>query len=141
MNKLKVTYEKVNMSLNDIAKAMIEGAVFYSETGIYSYSWSNYKFLNIKGDVIDIAGDFYRKVETQVSWYDNIPKGGVMCKVWDDSPTIFGYAIISHYDASISDYPFKSKSYMYYSQTYTCNHRWKNAEPLNKANYNFAEDL
>ena len=141
MNKLKVTYEKVEMSLNDIAKAMIDGAVFYNETGTISFRWVIKSFCNSMGSTICIEGDFYRKAETQDPWYENITKG-VMCKVWDNSPTVFGYAIISHYDARVSIiYPFKSKSYMYYSQTSTSSRSWKNAEPIKKSDYNFAEDL
>jgi hypothetical protein len=61
----------------------------------------------------------YKKPE----WYENIPEGGVLCKVWDYAESVYAYEVIKEYRRSESDY------FHYFKGE---NANWKNAQPLTK---------
>ena len=88
--KTKTEYVKVDMSPKDIARAMLDGEVFYNKDGEHSYKWSGIGFVNTRGHAIYIQSAFYRKVETEIQWYDDITEP-VPCKVWhnrSDAPRL-----------------------------------------------------
>ena len=59
-----IKYEKVtDLTLNEIAKAMIDGEVFYGSNGCISWSWVNGRCVDSIGNECRIGGDYYRKVE------------------------------------------------------------------------------
>lgn len=71
----KFTYELVtDMDTNEIAKAMIDGEVFYSKDGVLGYKWNGESFCEVddESENVDIlvTGDYYRRVETEVDWLD-----------------------------------------------------------------------
>ena len=122
MSKVKVTYEKVEMSTNEIAKAMIDGEVFYSADGDYYYEWNGKSFTDSDGDCFYVFGHFYRRVETEVKWYDDIPEGGVLCWVWDTYQVRWEIDIIKEYNGS-----------QFIGHTDT---EWDQAKPLTKSEIN-----
>ena len=63
---LRETFVKVDMPINDIAKAMIDGEVFYSEDGKKCASWSDGYFCNNYGLQCILTGPFHRKTLTPV---------------------------------------------------------------------------
>ena len=69
----KVVYEKVNLSINEIAKSMIEGEDFYNHDGSVCFDW---KFNGFRKNGIALTGlngfDFYRKVEKEIDWRDEV---------------------------------------------------------------------
>ena len=70
--KTRSEYVKVEMDTNDIAKAMIDGEVFYSELGEHEYSWGGDGFIDKQGDTVRVVGDYYRKQEVEVDWRDEL---------------------------------------------------------------------
>ena len=68
--KTRIEYVKVDASLSDIAKMMIDGETFYNESGDTSYAWSGYRFEVNNGGQIEIRGDFYRRIEKEVIWQE-----------------------------------------------------------------------
>ena len=69
----RVTYEKVtDLSNDEVAKAMIDGAVFYSVDGEYVYSWDGKRFVNQRGEHISIVDSFYRRIEKEIDWRDTL---------------------------------------------------------------------
>lgn len=58
---LRTVYVKDERSINDIAKAMIDGEVFYSADGRTSYKWSGSNFRDSDGNLIGVIGGFHRK--------------------------------------------------------------------------------
>ena len=83
--QFKTEYVKVDMPSAEIAKAMIDGEIFYNKDGKRSYSWDGVRFVNHMRNTIEIVGAFYRKVETEIQWYENITKP-VPCWVSDCGP-------------------------------------------------------
>ena len=71
---LRETFVKVDMPINDIAKAMIDGEVFYSEDGKKCASWADGYFCNNYGQECILTGPFHRKTLTPVDheeeWVD-----------------------------------------------------------------------
>lgn len=73
MPQKQYTYELVtDLDTNGIAKAMIDGEVFYDGGGHESYKWTGYCFEDNCGRAITIAGKFYRKVEKQIDWREEV---------------------------------------------------------------------
>lgn len=71
--KTAITYELVtDLTTNEIAKAMIDGEVFYDGDGHEIYKWSGYCFEDNCGRAITIGGNFYRKVEKQINWREEV---------------------------------------------------------------------
>ena len=71
--KTKVTYELVtDLTINEIAKAMIDGEVFYNQYGGVSYSWNDGRFESHIGSAINIEGNFYRRIEKPVEWWEDL---------------------------------------------------------------------
>lgn len=71
--KTKVTYELVtDLTNNEIAKAMIDGEVFYNQYGGVSYSWNDGRFESHIGSAINIEGNFYRRIEKPVEWWEDL---------------------------------------------------------------------
>lgn len=69
MTEKQYTYELVtDLSTNEIAKAMIDGEVFYSEHGKYFASWNNGTFKSGDGSHVSTNGKFYRRKE--ITWVD-----------------------------------------------------------------------
>ena len=68
---LREKYVKVDMPINDIAKAMIDGEVFYDECGDTEFRWSGVEFvecpkLSATLFTKKLRGKFYRKTLTPV---------------------------------------------------------------------------
>lgn len=60
------TYELVTgLTTNEIAKAMIDGEVFYSIYGDYSYQWNGNLFVNNNDQFFAFSQDFYRRKEIE----------------------------------------------------------------------------
>ena len=73
MSKTKVSYELVtDLTINEIAKAMIDGEVFYNQYGGVSYSWNDGRFESHIGSAINIEGNFYRRIEKPVEWWEDL---------------------------------------------------------------------
>ena len=71
--KTKVTFELIeDLSYNEIAIAMIKGETFYNEYGCVSYRWNGEMFINNYNCVNCVKGDFYRRVETPVEWWEDL---------------------------------------------------------------------
>jgi hypothetical protein len=71
--KTKVTYELVeDLSSNEIAKAMIDGEVFYDPKGTISFCWDGDTFRSNKSERIGVYGCFYRRVETPIEWWEDL---------------------------------------------------------------------
>jgi hypothetical protein len=70
--RVKVEYVKVEESSNFIAKAMIDGEVFYSPQGLTSFLWNGTRFESDTGRVVNVNGNYYRKVETEITWRDEL---------------------------------------------------------------------
>lgn len=69
MPQKQYTYELVtDLDTNGIAKAMIDGEVFYGKDGCYIYKWNGDGFVNNRGNHILLNYKFYRKVEKQIDW-------------------------------------------------------------------------
>lgn len=81
--KTKVEYVKCEESLNDIAKAMIDGELFYSEDGDVTYNWHDGSFDDQYGDTFIVVGEFHRKVETEVTWQDEISDDRTHVYIYD----------------------------------------------------------
>lgn len=61
--KEKYAYELVeDMTLNEIAKAMIDGEVFYNYDGDSEYSWDGGKFISTYNSDVLATGEYYRRV-------------------------------------------------------------------------------
>ena len=117
--QFKTEYVKADMSSAEIAKAMIDGEIFYSANGKYSYSWNGIRFVNHLGTDIGIVGKFWRKVETEIQWYENITKP-VPCWVSDKDPSAKKLAFLIKEHIADSDLPFAA----------TTGSIWKYATPL-----------
>lgn len=66
MAQKQYTYELVrNLTPNEIAKAMIDGEVFYSFNGKDKYHWENGMFVNKDGDYVSTRRSLYRKKEIE----------------------------------------------------------------------------
>ena len=71
--KRKVTYELVtDLNTNEIAIAMIKGEVFYNSYGTRSYRWEGTAFVDSNNDVVYLVGEFYRRIETPVEWWEDL---------------------------------------------------------------------
>lgn len=67
MTQKQYTYELVtDLSTNEIAKAMIDGEVFYSKCGKFEYTWNGNSFIDSRGLDVAITGEFYRKKEIEI---------------------------------------------------------------------------
>lgn len=69
--RTKVEYVKCELSYSEIAKEMIDGKIFYDESGKNSYAWSGYRFERNNGLSIEIRGDFYRRTEVEIDWKED----------------------------------------------------------------------
>lgn len=115
-------YELVtDLDSNGIAKAMIDGEVFYSENGDCEFSWNGKNFVDGLGDYIDIDGSFYRRIKR--NWYDKLDgtiENAVWCRVWDghDEDKMVRPILTLNSDSwFVDDYGTS----------------WQNAEPLTKS--------
>ena len=73
MSKTKVSYELVtDLTINEIAKAMIDGEVFYNYDGRYEYYWDGRIFTTSIGGYLSITGDIYRHIETPCEWWEDL---------------------------------------------------------------------
>lgn len=60
------TYELVtDLSTNELAKAMIDGEVFYSHNGKNKYLWDNGMFVDANGESISTMRKLYRRKEIE----------------------------------------------------------------------------
>lgn len=67
------TYELVtDLDTNGIAKAMIDGEVFYTRDGSNSFKWNGERFVTSGDSRISVNGDFYRKVEKEIDWREEV---------------------------------------------------------------------
>ena len=67
MAEKQYTYELVtDLTTNEIAKAMIDGEVFYSEHGKFEYKWDGNRFIEKEGTNIAVTGNFYRRKEIEM---------------------------------------------------------------------------
>ena len=64
-------YIKLTESMDDIAKMMIDGDVFYNRTGRYTYSWAGGEFVTSFGGTISVDGVFYRRVKALIKQEKN----------------------------------------------------------------------
>ena len=80
---LRETFVKVDMPINDIAKAMIDGEVFYSEDGKKCASWSDGYFCNNYGLQCILTGPFHRKTLTPVDHKQEWIEAAHCCWQWD----------------------------------------------------------
>lgn len=70
--RIRTEYVKVEMDTNDIAKAMIDGEVFYNKSGTAKFYWDGEKFTNDDDGHCYVIGDYYRKQEVEVDWRDEL---------------------------------------------------------------------
>ena len=117
--QFKTEYVKVDMPSAEIAKAMIDGEIFYNKDGKRSYSWDGVRFVNHMRNTIEIVGAFYRKVETEIQWYENITKP-VPCWVSDTDPNAKKIVFLVKERIADSDLPFTANT----------GSSWKYATPL-----------
>lgn len=68
-----MSYELItDMTTNEIAKAMIDGEVFYNDDGRYEYYWDGRIFTTSIGGYLSITGDIYRHIEKPVEWWEDL---------------------------------------------------------------------
>lgn len=86
-------YELVkDLTLNEIAKAMIDGEVFYSEKGNVEFFWSGTCFCGTHATYLAVSGEYYRKVKCE--WYDKLDgtvSKGILCWVSNTNPDLEEY--------------------------------------------------
>ena len=76
MSKTKVNYELVtDLTINEIAKAMIDGEVFYNNCASYYWSGSRLE-MEHEGETYDfifhLGIKFYRRIETPCEWWEDL---------------------------------------------------------------------
>ena len=71
--RTKTVYEKVDLHINEIAKRMIDGEVFYNHDGSDKFDWKLNGFSKNGLALTGLNGfDFYCRVEKEIDWRDEV---------------------------------------------------------------------